>query len=337
MTNYFNQICEFRQNNPISKGNTIKTDNPILNDVKNALNNLKVELEKKYLIFEGFDFKIEISKGASNFPNVVHVCILPPNQKVSNGIYVGICFDVSGKGAVVGCMESKTNPKGLNTQIRKKGKLVPKIDVDGGSDSTKYNNVYENPKEFYYKLINDLELENHINKSLSLCLYNLGLIKKSDYLQTNDYLNSTINEHEIEYFNLDEIKDERKKVAAEIYVRRGQKTFRKKLLDTYKRKCVVTECEIEEMLEAAHIYGFKGVDTDKIPNGILLRSDIHTLFDLGLITINHENYLIQVSSKIMIDEYYSKLNNRKINLPERIEDYPHQDSLKYHFENIFEK
>lgn len=335
MTNYFNQICEFRQYNPISKGNAIKTDSPILNDVKSALNNLKNELEKKYSQFDGINFKIEVSKGAANFPNVAHVCILPPNQRVSHGIYVGICFDVSGKGAVVGCMESKTNPLGLNTQIRKKGKIIPELDVDGSGISTKYNNVYENPKDFYYKLVNDAELENHISQSLRLCLYNLNQVKDSKYLQTNDNLNSTISEHKIEVFNIEEIKDERKKVTSEIYVRRGQKIFREKLLDTYTRKCAVTECEIEEMLEAAHIYSYKGSDTDKIPNGILLRSDIHTLFDLGLISINPENYLIKVSSKIMIDEYYSKLNNKKINLPERIEDYPHQDSLKYHVENIF--
>ncbi|UOU97316.1 hypothetical protein MUU74_12540 [Chryseobacterium daecheongense] len=127
MTNYFNQICEFRRDYPITLNNTIRTDNPILDDVKKALNNFKIELEKKYLKFEGIDFKVEVSKGASNFPNVVHVCILPPNQKVSNGIYVGICFDVSGKGAVVGCMESKTNPKGLNTQIRKKESKFQKL------------------------------------------------------------------------------------------------------------------------------------------------------------------------------------------------------------------
>lgn len=336
MTNYFNQICEFRQKYPVSKGNAIKTDNPILNDVKSALNNLKKELEKKYSQFEGIDFKIEVSKGAANFPNVAHVCILPPNQKVSDGIYVGICFDVSGKGAIIGCMESKTNPKGLNTQVRKKGKQIPEIDVDGGSNSTKYNNFYENPKDFHYKLVEDSELQSHIGKSLSLCLYNLNLIEDSKYLQTNDYLNSTINENKIEFFDINNIHDDRQRIAVEIHARRGQKKFRKKLLDTYKRKCAITKCEIVEMLEAAHIYNFKGTDTDKIPNGILLRSDIHTLFDLGLITINPENHFIQVSNKIMKDKYYAELNNTKISLPGRTEDHPNQDSLKYHFENIFD-
>lgn len=335
MTNYFNQICEFRQKYAIISNNAIKTDNPILKDVKDALNNLKIELERRYLKFDNIDLKIEVSRGAANFPNVAHVCILPPNQKVSNGIYVAICFDKSGKGAVIGCAESKTNPKGLNIKIRKRRKQILELDVDGGSSNTKYNNVFENPKDFYYQLLEDSELESHINKSLSLCLYNLKLIKDSRHLQTTDYLNSTINENEIEYFNLNNINDDRKKIAIEIHARRGQKRFRKKLLDTYNRKCAITNCEIVEILEAAHIYSFKGSETDKVPNGILLRSDIHTLFDLGLITINPENYFILVSNKIIQDKYYAELNNKKINLPERIENYPHQDSLKYHLENIF--
>jgi len=87
--------------------------------------------------------------------------------------------------------------------------------------------------------------------------------------------------------------------------------------------------------QICEFYNFKGTDTNKIPNGILLRSDIHTLFDLGLITINPENYFIQVSNKIMKDEYYAELNNKTINLPVRSEDHPNMDSLKHHFENIF--
>ncbi|MFP7655095.1 hypothetical protein [Chryseobacterium proteolyticum] len=125
MIEHFNEICEFRQKNPIVKGKVIKTDDPILVNVKNSLKNLKKELESKYKIFNGINLSIEVSKGAANFPHVTHICILPPNQKVSNGIYVAICFDKAGKGAVVGCLESKTNPKGLNVKLRKKRKNSP--------------------------------------------------------------------------------------------------------------------------------------------------------------------------------------------------------------------
>ncbi|OCA71058.1 hypothetical protein BBH99_13810 [Chryseobacterium contaminans] len=337
MTNYFNEICEFRQNHPIIHGETIKTDDPLLNNVKEALNSFKSELEKKYGIFNNIHLTVKESKGATNFPHITHVCILPPNQKVSNGIYVAICFDKKGKGAVVGCAESKTNPKGLNIKIRKSKSLHPRIDVDGGGDTTKYNNVFENPKEFYYKLENESDLEKHIKRSLILCFYNLGLIKESEYLQTADYLDSSINESEISYFNIDSIQDDRKKIAIQIYARRGQKKFREKLINAYNKKCAITQCEIIEMLEAAHIYSFKGSDTNKTPNGILLRSDIHTLFDLGLISIDPENYTIYISNKISHDEYYAKLHQTKISLPAEAKDYPSSDSLKHHFENIFDK
>ncbi|MDR2238051.1 MAG: HNH endonuclease [Chryseobacterium sp.] len=336
MINYFNEICEFRQNNPITKGQIIRTDNPILINVKKALNNFKLELEGKYQYFEDINLTIEVSQGAANFPHVTHICILPPNQKVSDGIYVAICFDKFGNGAVVGCAESKTNPKGLNISTRKSKNISPKIDVDGGSASTKYNNVFENPKEFYYELKNDEDLINHINKSLSICLYNLGFIKNSHYLQTNDYLNSSINEKEIEPFNFNNIKDDRKKVAVEIYARRGQRKFREKLLEVYDNKCAITQCNIVEMLEAAHIYSFKGTETNKIPNGILLRSDIHTLFDLGLISIDPENYMVQVSKRILHDEYYAKLHQTKISIPEKRDYHLNIDSLRYHYENVYE-
>ncbi|WP_185204718.1 HNH endonuclease [Chryseobacterium sp. C3] len=335
MTNYFNQICEFRQKYPVFSAKAIKTNNPILNDVKKALNNLKLQLEKKYLKFEGIDLRIEVSKGAANFPNISHICILPPNQKVSNGIYVAICFDKSGKGAVIGCAESKTNPKGLNIKIRKQARKIPEIDIDGGSSNTKYNNVYENPKEFYYALAKDSEIENHINKSLSLCLYNLKLINTSQYLHPNDYLNSTVNEREIDYFDMNNVIDDRKKIAIQIHARRGQKKFRNKLLNIYNSKCAFTDCEITDMLEAAHIFSFKGSETNKIQNGILMRTDIHTLFDLGLISVDPENYLIQVSDKILTDTYYAQMHNKILSLPNILEGYPDKNALKYHFENVF--
>ncbi|MFP7655096.1 HNH endonuclease [Chryseobacterium proteolyticum] len=103
------------------------------------------------------------------------------------------------------------------------------------------------------------------------------------------------------------------------------------------KKCAVTGCEIIEMLEAAHIYPYKGSNTNKIQNGLLLRSDIHTLFDLGLISINPENYTIEVSHKVFKDNYYSNLKGSKIYLPKRNESYPDKNSLKNHFENIFIK
>lgn len=67
--------------------------------------------------------------------------------------------------------------------------------------------------------------------------------------------------------------------------RRGQAAFRDKLLNLYNRTCVVTDCPIEDLLEAAHLVEHSKTTNYKPDNGLLLRCDIHTMFDLNLIGI----------------------------------------------------
>jgi hypothetical protein len=80
--------------------------------------------------------------------------------------------------------------------------------------------------------------------------------------------------------------DRRKRVERRIAVRRGQPAFRDALMDAYERRCAISGCEIEEVLEAAHINPFMGDHTNRVTNGLLLRADVHTLFDCGLVTVN---------------------------------------------------
>jgi len=79
--------------------------------------------------------------------------------------------------------------------------------------------------------------------------------------------------------------DGRKKVLQEIVRRQGQPKFRKMLLAAYNSKCVVTDCDVESVLEAAHIAPYLGTESNTVQNGLLLRADIHTLFDLGQLKI----------------------------------------------------
>ncbi|HQU81610.1 MAG TPA: HNH endonuclease signature motif containing protein [Pyrinomonadaceae bacterium] len=74
-------------------------------------------------------------------------------------------------------------------------------------------------------------------------------------------------------------------------------------MDAYERKCAITGCNIEEILEAAHIIPYKGSHTNKLANGILLRADLHTLFDLGLITVDTNTMTVNISSKLVNTEY----------------------------------
>lgn len=334
---FVNRICEFRQEHPVIKGKEIKSNDPVLNFVKKALNDLKLEIEDRYSNYNGIKLTVAISEGIAIFPNILHLCILPPEQKVSNGIYVGICFDKRGSGILVGCMESKTTPKGLNIVKRKEKYKELSIDVDGGRPTTKYNDVFENPKEFYYKLESDEDLLVHLEKSIDLCLYDLKLIKEPMNLQVNDFLNSTLNENELATFDPTSIVDERKKIASQINARRGQSKFRKELLEVYNSKCAMTATSVVEILEAAHIYPYKGYDTNVISNGIILRADIHTLFDLGLISINPVTLEIEISSKLKGNNEYASLINKKVYLPKDIQKQPSKKVLEYHYNKVFQK
>ena len=71
--------------------------------------------------------------------------------------------------------------------------------------------------------------------------------------------------------------------------RRGQAKFRNILLKMYGGRCAISGCNAEDALEAAHIIPYSESPINRVENGILLRSDIHTLFDLGLLAIDTSN------------------------------------------------
>jgi putative restriction endonuclease len=121
--------------------------------------------------------------------------------------------------------------------------------------------------------------------------------------------------------------DARDKVLREIVRRRGQQAFRAKLLRIYGGHCAITACKVEAILEAAHITPYLGPDTNKVGNGMLLRADIHTLWDLGLIAINPETMNIWLSPNLVESEY-ERFNNTIPLLPNNPENHPSIEALK---------
>lgn len=103
-------------------------------------------------------------------------------------------------------------------------------------------------------------------------------------------------------FDPKSIEDGRKKIWAQVKRRQGQPAFRRGLLDAYGGRCAVTGCPIEALLEAAHILPYRGGETNVVQNGLLLRADIHTLFDLGLLAVGADGRLL-VSEKLDATEY----------------------------------
>ena len=132
-----------------------------------------------------------------------------------------------------------------------------------------------------------------------------------------DIYRENINDQD--FFNVKGILDSRNRILASICRRQGQENFRRKLLEAYERKCAVTNSSITETLEAAHIIPYKGSSTNHVQNGILLRADIHTLFDLDLLRID-KNYRINIDESIE-DEEYKKLHLKFIRMPNNKESF----------------
>lgn len=125
------------------------------------------------------------------------------------------------------------------------------------------------------------------------------------------------------------VEDTRERALRAIYQRRGQKQFRDALLAAYDGHCAVTDCSVRDVLEAAHIHPYQGPDTNKIDNGLLLRSDIHTLFDSGLMTIDPDSMAVRVAKGITDNEYGS-LRGRRIRTPQRPDQQPSAGALRAH-------
>lgn len=120
--------------------------------------------------------------------------------------------------------------------------------------------------------------------------------------------------------------------------RLGQGTFRLLVTDTYERRCAVTREKTLPVLEAAHIRPVSEAGRHRVDNGLLLRSDIHTLFDKGYLTItpSHE---FRVSDRLKKDfdngDHYYRLAGSEIWTPRRAEDRPNREFLEWHGDEVF--
>lgn len=125
------------------------------------------------------------------------------------------------------------------------------------------------------------------------------------------------------------IKDARIRILSSIVRRQGQPAFRRRLLATYNRRCAITGCAVEAVLEAAHIVPYKGEITNHLGNGILLRADLHTLFDLRLIAVDEATMRLLVSPKLN-GTGYENYRGRKIRIPKAPNNQPSREALEQH-------
>ena len=121
--------------------------------------------------------------------------------------------------------------------------------------------------------------------------------------------------------------------------RLGQGGFRVLVLDEYGRRCAITGEKTLPVLEAAHIQPYSEEGPHAVPNGILLRSDLHTLFDKGYMTVT-KDLKVEVSRRIREEfsngrEYYA-LHGRELKVrPSNPAHLPAATFLEWHQNNCF--
>jgi hypothetical protein len=108
--------------------------------------------------------------------------------------------------------------------------------------------------------------------------------------------------------------DGKEHALASIVRRQGQPRFRQQLLHLYGGACAITGTCLEPVLEAAHILPYNGPMTNHPQNGILLRADLHVLFDRKLISIDPDGLTVIVSERLM-GTYYEQYHGKKVAVP----------------------
>jgi putative restriction endonuclease len=122
-------------------------------------------------------------------------------------------------------------------------------------------------------------------------------------------------------------------------VRLGQGAFRVLVTDAYERRCAITGEKTLPVLEAAHIKPYAAEGPHRVENGLLLRADMHILFDKGLLTVTPD-YEIQVSSQIQEQYtngklYYSYHGQELRTLPAHGAERPSGEFLEWHNGAVF--
>jgi putative restriction endonuclease len=101
------------------------------------------------------------------------------------------------------------------------------------------------------------------------------------------------------------IVEERRRVLREIALRRGQVQFRRRLVRRYGEVCQVSRCRFLPLIEGAHILPYSRTGDNSVHNGLLLRSDLHTLFDLGFLAVHPETLKIALHPALLHAGYGS--------------------------------
>ncbi|AHJ74565.1 HNH endonuclease [Kosakonia sacchari] len=207
------------------------------------------------------------------------------------------------------CPHMECNAK----KIRPRETIKPRWRCDKGHEFDERRIVLEPATEFianygsFFKELKDVSLLNLETESprynIQLSIQEVNLHWAKELIGNLPELVFPLNSEDAENDQPDLLEGDQRKIAyRQIKQRRGQKTFRDKLLKS-NPICAVTGCELVDILEAAHIDAYRNDSHNHISNGLLLRSDIHTLFDLGMIAFNPKDLKIYFSEEALKSGY----------------------------------
>lgn len=125
--------------------------------------------------------------------------------------------------------------------------------------------------------------------------------------------------------------DSRQKVLREIALRQGGPRFRKALITAYEGRCTVTRYDATGALEAAHIMPYRGPQTNHPTNGLLLRADMHDLFDLGLVAVDVDSMRLRLAAPLE-GTRYERYEGVELWLPRDPVARPNVEALQKHRE-----
>lgn len=107
---------------------------------------------------------------------------------------------------------------------------------------------------------------------------------------------------------------ERERKLAEVIRRKKQASFRAQLIEAYGGRCAATGYGVSDALQAAHIASYYGPKSQVVTNGLLLRADIHLLYDRFLLSVEPDSLRIEMDAALSESEY-GELRGRRITVP----------------------
>ncbi|MCW5691259.1 MAG: HNH endonuclease [Pseudolabrys sp.] len=226
---------------------------------------------------------------------------------------------VFGVGQIVEAPRLQPDPADVDKQPRNRAKI-------------QFDALVDPSREFLigFEIINEIVPQSLIDAQASGNAVPSQVAEKLEaYLNPAIFTKESISSNQADtlVFDPDSIDDQRERSFRAICVRRGQAEFRASLLEAYGRRCAITGCAVEDVLEAAHITPYLGPLTNHVTNGLLLRSDLHTLFDCGLLAVEPEARKV-VIAETLSSSSYAKLNGRLLRAPKKETESPSKRNLE---------